>query len=1317
MKGFGKGKERRAVKRSRRVVKYSVLTALLVCLFVTGYYLISTGVIFGKFSATNETLKPGSVSDVDTEKALVTKQTKSAMPLTDKLPGVDGSKFSKDNPLVMLEIVPDLSLQTMTYLAGTQENGLPFDPIMVGISTGEKFTEGDGIGNEGNLHSVLRSKLGGFFQGNMGEGMNQYETVLPKENADGSITYKKYASNVYENGELLHKKGDYELDENGNMIPLEYQKLNYFDFDYVYDIKFPDDKYTLDQNEDGKYKLKNNNKTIEQVINDNQDLVVDQFPEMVAKSSTGDGSLVYLNSTFEAAVKDEKNWVRTEIWKETKLGEPEVYNYTVEVPNDKISKSDIDTYTNNKNLDTLAQKYPNYFTKDINGKNIEKGRLKDKEHWSFSEIPNSTGYFKEVESGTGDYTLEFNQKQEWANNQNNTINEITATKGGDKKNWVYVNDPIVPSDGVDLGNHASSWQFKDYMNGKNTPSYTFTIDKGEISNTSWVTNKDMENLYKTNLFQVDDKGNATEASRFNNSEKDHWNVVEENGNSGYFIEVEEGKGEYTLTCSIWWDNHFKAVKGGDRPNWIFREELPKTDGESYDLADYWNYRLDGYINRGEKQQGDKIFGTDPDVQRYISTENANIPRFEGLPGNYIFTYNDCGGGDNIWAKNDTTPKYISVANANIQRWKGLPGIYAFTYDHVIQDVKREFECYALRYVGIRMTELLKYSLYQPDYPYNANHPEDIKTYQDVKEEFDNVRIMMIAVTPEMLNEADSKDTADKLSYIERADGIYFCDYSSPTGKVVVDSNTVKNNVEFFRDHCASQLGVTIDYDINDMNNYPTFYDHDLEWYDCLKIIQRLSLDQSFLVMYNKVVGQLMSYGLLEDGNPIDDAAHMYINDSLKDIPFSGMLSNIGKLYLITAQFDLLNATSLKQIVDVYPEMQDAVVEDGDSDATKAEKKQKEQEYRKQRNTFMNNIYPQLKVMQLTDAQRLPGEHSPKYTGYYAPDGLKLSDGSCSKNCSEQTVKEQRYYLWNKFTFFPQSVNVGSDLSNGDELKRQLIWPHGFLKSYFYANALQNTSPGGDRGAASTTGTKTGKDQNVFNVFDPGDDNINMSSITLNLGIWNKTSEIMRNVFNGSNLVAEPLDISMQPYKKFYTIMSNTTAMIDYSQDADVIYKDNKEVIIKFKIINRNFEDALITKVILTDDEDSESGKNLALYEWDSDAKKLKDPRTELDITNNLVYDDGESAGSGYKINQKGYTDTEDSSKVCCVVMKLKDWQKLTNDAIPAGETNEQENGRSVIKFFYTYRNSRLKNDEKDFSEMQEGTTSFHIIPRTLYDLK
>lgn len=484
--------------------------------------------------------------------------------------------------------------------------------------------------------------------------------------------------------------------------------------------------------------------------------------------------------------------------------------------------------------------------------------------------------------------------------------------------------------------------------------------------------------------------------------------------------------------------------------------------------------------------------------------------------------------------------YVPARNENNLSILVKESVYSFSYAKYV---------YTFKYAGIKINDILKRALFERE-----------------EEDYEDLHVKVITVTPDMINEMAANDTENTVDYIERADCIYISQYYDGYGEVAERTNRFVN---FYNKYCGG-TGPDIQSDTG-YEGLISYNDNDLEWSQCMKIMKRLSTNKNLPLMWTKLVGQMWMYGVDGGFN-----CHLYIDENNTNVETRGALCNISKLYNITVQFDLLDSKS--------------------EDEKKLSKG--EAGYRQ---TFMDDIFPYIKSMKLNDDQKCNTDHPAQYTGYYERNPLAISDAS-------EEYKKRCYYLWNKFTFVPTEI-TGIYGSNGPYTV--LSEKYGFLESYFYENAFQNATD--TRGASASHGSDGNDEKNVTVAGSGHSDNVNQS-IPLDSSVLDRMLEILKKILDNDEKKPEDLTLNLMKYKKYYTKMSNDTILLDYSSEAE--YSDlNKEFYVKFELRNINNEDGVITKLSLVREEDSDDGIELKI-------KKKEDGdfinKTDVTYSNNTM---------------------------------------------------------------------------------------------------
>ena len=674
--------------------------------------------------------------------------------------------------------------------------------------------------------------------------------------------------------------------------------------------------------------------------------------------------------------------------------------------------------------------------------------------------------------------------------------------------------------------------------------------------------------------------------------------IEERKTKGYFINVGKGRGQYTLSGEFWDNAGLSARKTGtDTDMWNYVENT-QYPNEAFDFS--VRYAGNDWL------KGRHLCQNESDLNAYYS---------ESCVGEYIrMEYTEGDTGYNAYQHT------VALKTA----------VYAFDYAKYV---------YTLKYAGLEINDILRYAL----------------LIRDTPEEYEDLYVQVIVVTPEMINEMDANDTENTIDYIERADVIYLSEYNDGYDETAVD---VGKFVKLFHEYADAGSGNGSEQ--SDVSKLKTFSDNDLEWWDCLKLIKRLSTTRNLPMMLTKLVGSEAVKGVDGTQNVVQ-----YIHQGKTEADGStsiaaktselmyGAMNNISKLYYILAQFNLLDRKS-------EAEANTAPGEDG------------------WRRTFMDDIFPQLKVMKLNEDQQCSSDYPAKYTGYY--ERTPLADSSSY----DQEYKERCYYCWNKFTFVPTDLAEELYHENYEVLAKK----YGFLPKYFYANTLQN-SDDDKRGVGSTNGSNGQDGQNVTIAreyvdvdSDGNNDNLN-ESIPKGITALSGMLEILRNIGDQYDRVPNALSPNLQSNKKAYVRMKNDQVLLDF--DSAAAYRDeNKLIGLKFIFADSNNEDAVIRKLSLVKTEEGSDEKILELLD-DNNHKVSKE---------NVAFSNGEDLIDGYRVL------AGDNLTVRYVPFKLSDWKS----------------GYVILKIEWTTRLRVDRNNNSIFNS-REGTSYVYIGERALSNLE
>lgn len=492
--------------------------------------------------------------------------------------------------------------------------------------------------------------------------------------------------------------------------------------------------------------------------------------------------------------------------------------------------------------------------------------------------------------------------------------------------------------------------------------------------------------------------------------------------------------------------------------------------------------------------------------------------------------------------------------------------YTFTYKNEVHQYEFSYDggelskVYSFEYYGLKTNDILKRSLF---------------TFQD-EEECRNFNLRVFAMTPSQINEAVKDDTADTLDIIERADMFYIASYSKKT-------DNIKQVYELYNKYVAKKDGYVYSGD-----NIKSFYENDLDWGSCYKILWRLSTNANLPLLWTQEVGTMVNNGV--DGT---DNTHMYVTEDAiaNHIHEKGSLNNLAKLYLITIQFDLL-----------------------------ARKGEGEIEYKR---TFYDDILQNLQTIQLnSSAMEKADKDTASTTGYYE---RKLVETDCNDGTVlSDDAKKTCYYLWNLWTFYPSDIKLSS--GNQKEQSNDVYVQYGYLDSFFDSNA----DVFNDGVADHHSGSDGYDGKNVGVVHSGSNSDVNHSTLignAENKGIVNTTMNVAYQIMNKQTPKIEPLDVRVEKRKKDYQKLSNELILIDYNKKADYDIAGKEPLYIKLKITNTNNEDAILKSIkLLKDEADSDT---ITLV-----PRKTKEESTKM--TKEMIRDvNGKQPVEGYRIPANG----------------------------------------------------------------------------------
>ena len=538
-------------------------------------------------------------------------------------------------------------------------------------------------------------------------------------------------------------------------------------------------------------------------------------------------------------------------------------------------------------------------------------------------------------------------------------------------------------------------------------------------------------------------------------------------------------------------------------------------------------------------------GTDKDRWIYVKTKEELESRFPGFVeiDKYNGEINVNNTLINFLDKPELTGHYFDVSQSK---------------QYFCESPEVSEQIYTFKYYGLKTNEILKRSLF---------------SFRD-QEEFDDFHMKVICMTPAELNKLSKKDTDDTLDMIERADMFSFQSYAA------ADANAIVNDTDFLCKLYHQKILGEEDYEY-DRDKLTMFYESDLEWDLCSKIIQRESVNKNLPLVFNKIVGSMGEEGV----NQVNDngETHMYVTKGIEndpqtvqtDVHEDGSLNNIVKMYIISVQFDLL-ARRATDSMD---------------------------------RTFMEDIFPYIQKVPLVKAEGAL-EDTATSTGYYMRPLC-----TCSLDDYSQEMKERCYYLWNLYTFFPTDKEI-----NINGFDKETFLKDGYLESFFETNA----NPFRDGGSTEHQAGSDGTDDKNVTIVDGGIANANQSSMLSNKGdgggVASNTFEAAYQIMNGQSEVVEDLAVTVLKQKKRYVKISDNAVLIDYNSLAK--YKEDKTLYLKVRVSNINNEAGILKKVRLV----SDSGEPI-----DVPIQETTDPSTVMkkeDVTNS----EGSDPIHGYRVD-------------------------------------------------------------------------------------
>lgn len=565
--------------------------------------------------------------------------------------------------------------------------------------------------------------------------------------------------------------------------------------------------------------------------------------------------------------------------------------------------------------------------------------------------------------------------------------------------------------------------------------------------------------------------------------------------------------------------------------------------------------------------------TKTDADRWIYVENE-----KDLPPESVIAYenNKARINDYGFYNHDKQIWYAGIDEliSTYRESDDITGMYMklsdspqMTCQYVITPEEKS-EVYSFDYYGLHNNDILKRQLFQ------------FKT----QKECDDFHMKVVCMTPSELNEMAKKDTNQTLDMIERADMFYIAGYAGEGGD---ETAALEETYNLYYKYVKGKE----DYKY-DKTKVASFFDDDLEWDLCYKLLFRLCHNKNLPLVITNTVGKLASESVAN--------VRMYQSEQHPNVERGSILSNLGKLYIITTQFDL---TAKRAEDETYVR------------------------------TFYDDILDKLQRIPLAEAGKNSSAFSPiQYTGYYRRPKVIDSD--------DVAEREKCFYLWNNLTFFPEALGNlfynDQQVSLSDENREQLR-VYGYLPSYFDTTTSDKTFTD-----ASQAEKAPGSDGHTGNVGIPHNANNGAYYSTL-LGnaessyVTNTTMNTAFLIMNNRPEVVNPQVVKLMRQKKEYVRMSDVAALVDYSSEQT--YQPNDKSYLKVLIHNNNNGQAgVVTKVTLINEQGqpAPADSDLKLY-------TAKDYLEECGKAKYGIYEgydipDGESVIAYVPYSQKQWAD-------------------------------------------------------------------------------
>lgn len=1279
----------------KKIIGCSAITLVLACVFVMGFFAVKTGSIFGMFNyqapyvETDSEGVPSAVAIPD-DKLKVTGQEDYENVLTsdstkytglNSLPAIPEAnsaydKGTKENPLVILEIVPELAQQSLSYFATSKEEGLPFDPLEMSI----KLSEDQG---QSYLSSVQDNTIDNkHYKKSEWKAQGIKNANLGWLTSAGGI----FSGNNFDN---LYQIYDYD-----HTVTDSSNKTNGEDYDFSdAPLVVVDSYYTVNM-EKGKSFLESLSKEANGGVS---------YPTI---ASLYDNNTEFKNDFVDKdgkeipreVIENDSNWAWN-IEKDSDVSKK--FTITVDEPSADFESDYAEVKSGALDLSVFLEKYKEILAKADDDTAVTADDLKKVEAWTLGDAQQRyKGYFVYAGQGNGQVSLDPNND-----------GRIYYNGGGNAWNYVEKKSEL-PGNAENIG--ASGKQRYEVVNSINSAKegqYVAASFFGRIESSD-----KLPDIKKGNIFTInyDYEGYKIKFEYVGLK----WNDVLKRMLINFKDETDSDDKVIKTADQQYDDYHIKIVTV--TPAMI--NEMDKNDTE--DTLDYIEradmYYVSSYNSGKSGTDVDQIRNLTKFFWKYVDPDRetalaCSVFENEKSKSFSITLKNATSEFDSDYAKMTSnamdvkaflskhkdvlsnTDDGTTVTDKDFERtssWK-------FDCDSKILDYSGYFVC--VKNSGekgnVNMNSSWgasyadqgswKYVADESQLPANGRNiwPEDKQDWQ-VSNDVSNAQANDYFPVTRLKTEKIDKKLFNVMN--------------------VTKESTYTITYKYAPDPCPKELA--------------SFEQNDLEWSDCMKIIKRLSGDAGLAMMFSKQMGFY-----LDDGT---DTVCNLLYDSYYKHNQKGSLCNLAKLYLISTLFDLSASTSSETNKDLIWTFMDNVY--GNIQQVKLSSSSKAEDNTAEYTGYFKEAEEGVNAACEADGKDL------KYTYLWnlysfvpyvttaSKDALYKPDGSGDM---ETFVKKYGFlhssligiYSNEKYGEIGGNISdkgYGTGLSSNNSFNYSSITgTRDPLEDYQNVTIVM---PGDmqivtwkmgqqDKGVPGTfLYKKDGKYSSEESL-----DNKNFTII--DKGVMSRIAVVLYNILQNAKAPNPTMKFNVdsnEKSKSYYQKMSNSSVLIDFNQMAS--YNENrskeKNVLKVFCTLNnsRNNENSIITSIKLVDPNDSSKPAIPVSTIYDTDGNVIQKEQ-DIGFSQKLP------TPKKYSVEKiTGYKVTSNNAKYSfSVPFKLSDWK----DGYTQIRIDWVARSSKKLKGEFTpYQNPADPNDDalveaaKQFAEVDIGE-------RELFDLE